>query len=103
MGKLCVITSYSIHYTKLYDYEVGIARFRETSRGHIMGLESGMMKMLFGLADRKLLGVHIVGEGATELPTSSGWAAPPSNSEKIAWKGFDMKLASTFRRPRCVV
>jgi len=48
-------------------YEVGIARFRETSRGHIMGLESGMMKMLFGLADRKLLGVHIVGEGATEL------------------------------------
>jgi NAD(P) transhydrogenase len=26
-----------------------------------------MMKMLFGLADRKLLGVHIVGEGATEL------------------------------------
>jgi NAD(P) transhydrogenase len=48
-------------------YEVGIARFRETSRGHIMGLQSGMMKMLFSLADKKLLGVHIVGEGATEL------------------------------------
>ena len=48
-------------------YEVGIARFRETSRGHIMGLQSGMMKMLFGLADKRLLGVHIVGEGATEL------------------------------------
>jgi NAD(P) transhydrogenase len=48
-------------------YEVGIARFRETSRGHIMGLQSGMMKMIFGLADKKLLGVHIVGEGATEL------------------------------------
>jgi len=48
-------------------FEVGVARFRETSRGHIMGLESGMMKMLVGLADRKLLGVHIVGEGATEL------------------------------------
>ena len=48
-------------------YEVGVARFRETSRGHIMGLQSGMMKMLVGLADRKLLGVHIVGEGATEL------------------------------------
>ncbi|MEO8667320.1 MAG: Si-specific NAD(P)(+) transhydrogenase [Bauldia sp.] len=48
-------------------YEAGIARFRETSRGHIMGLQSGMMKMLFGLADRRLLGVHIVGEGATEL------------------------------------
>jgi NAD(P) transhydrogenase len=48
-------------------YEVGIARFRETSRGHIMGLESGMMKMLFSLEDRSLLGVHILGEGATEL------------------------------------
>lgn len=48
-------------------YEVGIARFRETSRGHIMGLEGGMMKMLFSLADRTLLGVHILGEGATEL------------------------------------
>ena len=48
-------------------YEVGIARFRETSRGHIMGLESGMMKMLFSLKTRRLLGVHILGEGATEL------------------------------------
>jgi NAD(P) transhydrogenase len=48
-------------------YECGVARFRETSRGHIMGLQSGMMKMLFGLNDRRLLGVHIVGEGATEL------------------------------------
>ena len=48
-------------------YEVGIARFRETSRGHIMGLQSGMMKMIVGLETRKLLGVHIVGEGATEL------------------------------------
>ena len=48
-------------------YEAGIARFRETSRGHIMGLQSGMMKMIFSLETRKLLGVHIVGEGATEL------------------------------------
>ncbi|MEJ0013305.1 MAG: Si-specific NAD(P)(+) transhydrogenase [Bauldia sp.] len=48
-------------------YEIGIARFREISRGHIMGLDSGMMKLVFSLADRKLLGAHIVGEGATEL------------------------------------
>jgi len=48
-------------------FEVGIGRFRETSRGHIMGLQTGMMKMLFSLADRRLLGVHIIGEGATEL------------------------------------
>jgi NAD(P) transhydrogenase len=48
-------------------YECGIARFRETSRGHIMGLSTGMMKMIFAIDDRRLLGVHIVGEGATEL------------------------------------
>jgi NAD(P) transhydrogenase len=48
-------------------YECGIARFRETSRGHIMGLSTGMMKMIFALDTRRLLGVHIVGEGATEL------------------------------------
>jgi NAD(P) transhydrogenase len=48
-------------------YECGIARFRETSRGHIMGLETGMMKMIFSIRTHRLLGVHIVGEGATEL------------------------------------
>ena len=48
-------------------YEVGIARLRETSRGHIMGLRFGMMKLLFSLKTRRLLGAHIVGEGATEL------------------------------------
>ena len=48
-------------------YECGVARFRETSRGHIMGLHSGMMKMIFSTKTRRLLGVHIVGEGATEL------------------------------------
>ncbi|NNH33689.1 Si-specific NAD(P)(+) transhydrogenase, partial [Rhizobium sp. SEMIA 4085] len=48
-------------------YECGIARFRETSRGHIMGLETGLLKMIFSLKTRRLLGVHIVGEGATEL------------------------------------
>jgi len=48
-------------------YECGIARFRETSRGHIMGLESGLLKMIFSMKTRRLLGVHIIGEGATEL------------------------------------
>lgn len=48
-------------------YECGVARFRETSRGHIMGLDSGMMKMIFSIKTHRLLGVHIVGEGATEL------------------------------------
>ncbi len=48
-------------------YEVGMARFRETSRGHIMGVNSGFLKLIFALDTRKLLGAHIIGEGATEL------------------------------------
>ena len=48
-------------------YECGVARFRETARGHIMGVDSGFMKLIFSLNSRRLLGAHIVGEGATEL------------------------------------
>lgn len=48
-------------------YDCGIARFSETSRGHIMGLSSGMLKMIVDIETRRLLGVHIIGEGATEL------------------------------------
>jgi NAD(P) transhydrogenase len=48
-------------------YECGIARFRETSRGHIMGVASGFLKLIFDATTRRLLGAHIVGEGATEL------------------------------------
>ena len=48
-------------------YEIGLARFRETSRGHIMGVSSGFLKLLFSVETRRLLGAHIVGEGATEL------------------------------------
>ena len=48
-------------------YECGIARFRETSRGHIMGVNSGFLKLIFSQENRRLLGAHIVGEGATEL------------------------------------
>lgn len=48
-------------------YECGVARFRETSRGHIMGVDSGFLKLIFSQDTRRLLGAHIVGEGATEL------------------------------------
>jgi NAD(P) transhydrogenase len=48
-------------------YEVGIARYREIARGQILGDESGLLKLLFHRADRRLLGVHIIGTGATEL------------------------------------
>jgi NAD(P) transhydrogenase len=48
-------------------YEVGVARYREIARGQIIGDESGLFKMLFHRHDRRLLGVHIIGTGATEL------------------------------------
>ena len=48
-------------------YETGVARFREVARGQILGLRQGLLKMLFAVEDHKLLGVHVIGEGATEL------------------------------------
>ena len=48
-------------------YEVGRAQYREIARGQIIGDDSGMLKLLFHTKTRKLLGVHIIGEGASEL------------------------------------
>jgi NAD(P) transhydrogenase len=48
-------------------YEVGVARYREIARGQILGDDSGFFKMLFDRSDKRLLGVHIIGTGATEL------------------------------------
>lgn len=48
-------------------YETGIARYKEIARGHIMGDENGMLKLLIHRETQKILGVHIIGEYATEL------------------------------------
>lgn len=48
-------------------YETGVARYKEISRGQICGDDSGMFKMIFHREDGRLLGVHCVGSGATEL------------------------------------
>ncbi|KAA9152666.1 Si-specific NAD(P)(+) transhydrogenase [Amycolatopsis acidicola] len=48
-------------------YEVGVARYRELARGQIAGDSYGMLKLLVSTTDRKLLGVHVFGSGATEL------------------------------------
>jgi NAD(P) transhydrogenase len=48
-------------------YEVGIARYEEIARGQIIGDTTGLFKLLFHRETRRLLGVHIIGEGATEL------------------------------------
>jgi NAD(P) transhydrogenase len=46
---------------------VGMARYREIARGQLIGDETGMLKLLFHRQTRELLGVHAIGEGATEL------------------------------------
>jgi len=48
-------------------YEVGVARYREIALGQIIGDTVGMLKLLFHSETRVLLGVHVIGEGATEL------------------------------------
>jgi AcrB/AcrD/AcrF family/Pyridine nucleotide-disulphide oxidoreductase, dimerisation domain/Pyridine nucleotide-disulphide oxidoreductase len=48
-------------------YEVGIARYEELARGQILGDQTGRLKLLFDPRNLKLLGIHIIGEGATEL------------------------------------
>lgn len=73
-------------------YEVGIARLRETTRGQIMGLEHGMLKLIFSLEKQELLGVHIIGEGATEL-IHIGQAALVLNG------GLDYFLENVFNYP----
>ncbi len=52
---------------KKIPYEIGLARYREIARGHIMGDDSGLLKLLFHRKNRQLLGVHVIGMGATEL------------------------------------
>ena len=48
-------------------YEVGLARYRETARGQILNDPVGTLKLLVHSETRKILGVHIIGEGASEL------------------------------------
>jgi NAD(P) transhydrogenase len=46
---------------------VGRAHYENNARGHITGDTAGMLKLIFAPADRKLLGVSLIGESATEL------------------------------------
>jgi NAD(P) transhydrogenase len=49
------------------DYELGLARYARNSRAMISGSTDGFIKLVFRRADRQLLGVHVLGESATEL------------------------------------
>ncbi len=48
-------------------FGVGVARYREIARGQLIGDDTGMLKLLFNRQTHELLGVHAIGEGATEL------------------------------------
>ncbi len=48
-------------------YLVGRGRLEANSRANISGATEGMVKLVFAKADRTLLGVHILGESATEV------------------------------------
>jgi NAD(P) transhydrogenase len=48
-------------------YEVGISKFNELAKSMMLGDETGMLKLLFDRHTHKLLGVHILGQRATEI------------------------------------
>lgn len=48
-------------------YETGVARFSEIARGQIIGDTTGLLKLLFHRESLQLLGVHCIGDAATEL------------------------------------
>lgn len=48
-------------------YEIGVARYKEIARGQILGDETGVVKLIVDQRTRRLLGVHAIGTGATEL------------------------------------
>ncbi|MGZ8754431.1 MAG: Si-specific NAD(P)(+) transhydrogenase [Acidimicrobiia bacterium] len=49
------------------DHEVGRAWFEDNPRSCIAGMADGLIKLVFRRDDRRLLGVHVVGEEAAEL------------------------------------
>lgn len=48
-------------------YETGIARYKEIARGQLLGDLNGMLKLIFHRETKQILGIHIIGENATEL------------------------------------
>ena len=52
---------------KKIDHCVGRAHYSNNARGHITGDTAGLLKLIFSPADKKLLGLSIIGESATEL------------------------------------
>lgn len=49
------------------EYCTGIARYRNVHRGKIKGLNSGFLKLVFRKQDLVVIGIHIIGDLATEI------------------------------------
>lgn len=49
------------------EYVAGRADYRDNARGKIIGDETGFLKLLFRKSDMALIGIHVIGEQATEL------------------------------------
>ena len=75
-------------------YIVGRAPYFSSARGRIIGDSDGFLKLLFRRDDLKLLGVHVIGEQATEL-IHVGLMALLTGSRRRSVRG---KRASIFRR-----
>ncbi len=71
---------------------VGRARFEEVARGQISGVQDGLLKLVGDPTGTKLLGVHIVGEGATELIHLGQMAL-------LAGTGIDAFIENIFNFP----
>jgi NAD(P) transhydrogenase len=73
-------------------YVTGIARWRELARGLMTGDEDGLLKLLVSPTDRSLLGVHVIGTGATDL-VHIGQAVMGGRS------GIDFLVTAVFNYP----
>ncbi len=71
---------------------VGRAPFREVARGQIAGIEDGFLKLISDAAGQRLLGVHIVGEGAADLISVGQMAL-------LAGFGIDTFIDNIFNFP----
>ncbi len=73
-------------------YVAGIATYAANARGHIIGDANGFLKLIFRFDDMKLLGVHVIGEQATEL-VHVGLTA------LLMEKGADLFINTCFNYP----
>ena len=72
---------------------IGRARYADSPRGDIIGDSTGFLKLLFHQDDLRLLGVHVLGEQATELVHIGLFAMRPTQRPNCS-----VTVASTIQR-----